>query len=219
MKYADIIRKIKAEYNPESLRGMAKFGINVDKAYGGSIPFLRKLAKQAGTDHELALKLWASGIHEARILAGFVDDPSKVTEGQLEEWVGDFDSWDLCDQVCSGLFDKTRFAYKKAFEWSSRKKEFEKRAGFVLMAALSVHDKTAEDYKFEAFLPVIRRESTDERNFVKKAVNWALRQVGKRNARLNASAIKTACEIGKIDSKAARWIASDALRELTKKRF
>jgi 3-methyladenine DNA glycosylase AlkD len=144
-----------------------------------------------------------------------IDAPEKVTEAQLERWVKDFDSWDVCDQDCSNLFDQTKFAHKKAVEWSKRREEFIKRAGFVLMAALAVHDKEADNEKFLRFLRVIKREATDERNFVKKAVNWALRQIGKRNLSLNKSAIMTGKEIQKIDSKSARWIASDAIRELT----
>ena len=137
----------------------------------------------------------------------------------METWVKDFDSWDVCDQVCSNLFDKTPFAYRKAIEWSKREEEFVKRAGFVLMATLSVHDKKADNKKFEQFFPIIKRESNDNRNFVKKAVNWALRQIGKRNLSLNKKAIKTAKEIQKMDSKSARWIASDALRELTSEKI
>ncbi|HEY4823209.1 MAG TPA: DNA alkylation repair protein, partial [Candidatus Bathyarchaeia archaeon] len=152
---------------------------------------------------------------EARILAGFVDDPKMVTEGQMESWAKDFDSWDVCDQVCSSLFDKTPFAHRKAVDWSGKKEEFVKRAGFVLMAALAVHDKKAGDDMFVRFLPIIKRESNDDRNFVKKAVNWALRQIGKRNLTLNSMAVRTAKEIQNLDSKAARWVASDALRELT----
>jgi 3-methyladenine DNA glycosylase AlkD len=144
-----------------------------------------------------------------------IDVPEKVTETQLERWVKDFDSWDVCDQCCSNLFDKTKFAHKKAIEWSKRREEFVKRAGFVLMATLAVHDKEADNQKFMRFLPIIKREATDERNFVKKAVNWALRQIGKRNSALNKIAIQTAKKIQKIDSKSARWIASDAIRELT----
>ena len=219
MNYNEVLQELRSKRNAESVRGMAKFGINTAKAYGVSIPKLRKLAKQIGRNHELALKLWSSEIHEARLLAGFIDEPSKVTEKQLEEWVKSFDSWDICDQVCSNLFDQTIFSYSKAFEWSKRQEEFVKRAGFVMMAALSVHDKRAKDKDFEEFLPVIKREANDDRNYVKKAVNWALRQIGKRDARLNRSAIDTAHEIEKMDSSAAKWIASDALRELTKKTF
>ena len=163
---------------------------------------------------KLAHDLWKTKIHEARILAGMIDEPEKVTEKQMEQWVKEFNSWDLCDQLCGNLFDKTRFAYKKIFEWSKREEEFVKRAGFVLIATLSVHDKRAKDKKFEQFFPIIKKHSIDERNFVKKAVNWALRQIGKRNISLNKKAIKVAREIQRIDSKSAQWIASDALREL-----
>lgn len=164
---------------------------------------------------DAALKLWKSGIHEARLLAGLVDNPQQVTEDQMEGWVKDFNSWDICDQVCSNLFDRTSFAYGKVLEWTSRDEEYVKRAGYALMAVLAVHDKKAGDEVFLAFLPIIKAGATDERNFVKKAVNWALRQIGKRNANLNKVAIKVAEEIHSIDSKSARWIASDALRELT----
>ncbi len=208
------IEKLKILANPEAVAGMARFGINPNNTYGVSIPALRKMARDIGRDHALAQELWQSGIHEARILAGMIDEPEKVTCEQMEEWAADFDSWDICDQMCSNLFDKTDFAYQKAHEWSSRKEEFVKRAGFVLMAALAVHDKRAGDEKFLEFLPVIKREAIDDRNFVKNAVNWALRQIGKRNLNLNRAAVETSKEIQGIDSKAARWIASDALREL-----
>jgi 3-methyladenine DNA glycosylase AlkD len=162
----------------------------------------------------MAKRLWASGIHEARILAGMVEVPEEVSEEQLESWVHDFDSWDVCDQCCNNPIYKTEFVHKKAYEWSHRRGEFEKRAGFVLMAVLAVHDKKASDDDFLGFLHVIKGESFDERNFVKKAVNWALRQIGKRNVNLNKAAIKTAREISKMDSPSAKWIAADALREL-----
>jgi len=193
---------------------MARFGINPKNTLGVSIPFLRKTARELGKGHGLALELWKSGLHEARILASMVDEPSKVSETQMERWVADFDSWDVCDQTCANLFDKTKHAYSKALEWPSRNREFVKRAGFVLMASLAVHDKTMSDGKFLRFLPIIVREASDDRNFVKKAVNWALRQIGKRNLRLNKAAKNTAKKIMKRNSKAARWIASDALREL-----
>jgi len=214
MTAEDILRKLKALSNERNRKGMARYGINTEKAFGISIPPLRELAKKIGKDHKLALKLWASGYHEARILASFIDEPSSVTEKQMEEWVRDFNSWDLCDQCCGNLFDKTPFAYSKAFEWSSRDEEFVKRAGFVMMATLAVHDKKAENDQFLDFLPIITKESLDKRNFVRKAVNWALRQIGKRNLILNKEAIKTADEICKISSKTAKWIATDALREL-----
>ena len=209
------LKQLKSLSDPEAVAGMARFGINPDNTLGVSIPAIRKMAKDVGKNHALAQKFWSSGIHEARILAGMVDDPGEVTVEQMERWASDFDSWDVCDQVCSNLFDKTRFAYQKAHEWSGREEEFVRRAGFVLMATLSVHDKKAGDDKFLEFLPLIKKGALDERNFVKKAVNWALRQIGKRNMDLNKAAIETANDIQKIDSKAAKWIASDALRELT----
>lgn len=215
MQYKEILKRLKSMSNPKAVAGMARFGINPKNTYGVSIPDLRKMAKEIGTNHSLAQKLWSSGIHEARILAGIIDDPKMVTEKQMEKWIKDFDSWDLCDQCCGNLFDKTDFAYQKAVKWSKRDEEFVKRAGFVLMACLAVRDKKAKDKQFEKFFPLIKKESTDNRNFVKKAVNWALRQIGKRNRNLNKTAVKTAKEIQKIDSKSAIWIASDAIRELT----
>ena len=214
MNAKSALAELKKHSNPKNVEGMARFGISSKNTLGISIPTLRGMAKKTGKDHELALELWDSGIHEARLLAGFIGESGKVTEKQLEKWVLEFDSWDVCDQVCSNLFDQTPFAWRKAVEWSSREEEFVKRSGFVLMACLSVHDKKASDADFEKFFPIIKRESGDRRNFVRKAVNWALRQIGKRNKKLNASAIKLAREIQKIDSKSAKWIANDALREL-----
>jgi len=211
----EILARLRSLSRPESLEGMSRFGIETKKALGVSIPKLRMLAKETGKDHELAQELWASGVHEARILAAMVDDPRKVSEEQMELWTGDFDSWDVCDQCCSNLFDKTSFARAKAVEWSEREQEFVKRAGFVLMATLAVHDKEARDDDFLQFLSIIKESCDDERNFVKKSVNWALRQIGKRNIRLNRAAVLLARDILKSKSKTAKWIASDALRELT----
>jgi 3-methyladenine DNA glycosylase AlkD len=215
MDYHEIINRLKALASPEAVKGMARFGINPENTYGISIPVLRKMAREIGRDHALAQELWSSGVHEARILASFIDDPRLVSEEQMDAWAADFDSWDVCDQCCANLFDKTEFAYRKAVEWAARDEEFVKRAGFALMACLAWHDKRAPDEAFLAFLPVIKRESADGRNFVKKAVNWALRHIGKRNAALNIMAIDAAKEIQAIGSKAGRWIAADALRELT----
>jgi len=215
MKYEEIMRRLKSLSDPSAVAGMKRFGISTDNTYGISTPNLRKISEEIGRDHQLAEQLWVSGIHEARILACMIDDARMVTEGQMEGWAKGFESWDVCDQCCGNLFDKTKFAYQKAKEWSSRKEEFVKRAGFVLMAELAVHDKKTADEEFLNFLPIIKRESVDDRNFVKKAVNWALRQIGKRNKNLNAEAIETANEILKIDSRSSRWIASDAVRELT----
>ncbi|MBI3740452.1 MAG: DNA alkylation repair protein [Chloroflexi bacterium] len=209
-----IMATLKRLRNPRNIAGMARFGINPKNTLGISIPKLRALAKEIGRDHALAQKLWASGIHEARILASMVDEPARVTPAQMDRWVRGLDSWDVCDNVCGNLFDKTPHAWKKAIAWSKRSREFEKRAGFALMAYLAWHDKHARDAQFEKFLPHLARGATDERNFVKKAVNWALRQIGKRNRALNRAAIRIAREIAQKDSRAARWIAADALREL-----
>jgi 3-methyladenine DNA glycosylase AlkD len=213
-KAGAVVENLRALESPEDKEGMARYGIKTDNAFGVSIYVLRKMAKDIGTDHDLALALWDTGIHEAQLLAGIVDDPAQVTERQMEQWVADFDSWDVCDQTCSNLFDRTPFAYRKAFEWAEDEREFVRRAGFVLMAALAVHDKKAGDEAFEQYYPVMKKFATDERNFVRKAVNWALRNIGKRNKTLNESAIGTAREIQAIGGKSARWIAADALREL-----
>ena len=215
MDCAEILARLRTLANPDNVAGMARFGINPENTLGIAIPVLRKLAKEAGRDHGLAQELWSSGIHEARILAAFVDDPRKVTPEQMEDWVQGFDSWDVCDQVSCNLFDRTPWAYEQAAAWSGRSEEFVKRAGFALMAALAWHNKKAPDDALAAFLPLIRREAGDGRNYVKKAVNWALRMIGKRSRHLNALALQTAQEIAQSDSKAARWVAADALRELT----
>jgi 3-methyladenine DNA glycosylase AlkD len=209
-----IIKNLKVLTNPANIEGMARFGISSNKTFGVSIPELRRIAKEAGKNHSLALDLWKSGYHEARILASLIDDPEKVTQGQMDKWAGNFDSWDVCDQCCSNLFDKTPYAYDKIKEWSSSKKEFVKRAAFALLAVMAVHDKKAEDKVFVKFFQLIKRESTDDRNFVRKAVNWALRSIGKRNESLRKEALKVSKEIQKIDSKTAKWIASDAIKEL-----
>ncbi len=214
-----ILAELQQRSNPENVAGMARFGINPQGTLGISIPVLRKIAKHHRKNHELALALWQSGIHEARILAGFIDDPLKVTPQQMDTWANDFDSWDVCDQVCMNLFDKTPYAYAKAVEWSSSDKTFVKRAGFALMASLAFHDKKAMDDQFEAFFPIILRESVDERNFVKKAVNWALRQIGKRNAALRTRAIEVAQQMSQLESKSARWNARDTIKELTQKKL
>ncbi|OGC38572.1 DNA alkylation repair protein [candidate division WWE3 bacterium RBG_16_52_45] len=212
--YVQVIQKLRSLKNPKNIEGMARFGINSKNTLGISIYDLRKIAKEIGKDHQLALKLWDSGIHEARILAGFVDEPEKVTEAQLEKWVKDFDSWDTVDQV-SELIAHTPFAVKKIPEWSRREEEFVRRTAFSLIAELAWWNKALTDRYFEQLFPLIKSASVDERNYVRKSVNWALRNIGKRNKALNRRAIAVAKEIRKIDSKSARWIAADALRELT----
>lgn len=214
MTFAEVMQELERNARPEALEGMAKSGINIESALGVSIPNLRKIAKTTGLDHPLAKELWKTGVHDARILASMIEDPARVTEALMERWVKKFDSWDLCDQCCMNLFRKTPFAWKKAFEWAVREEEFVKRASFSLVATLAVHDKETSAARFEEFLHVIEKASLDERNYVMKAVNWALRQIGKRDRRLNASAIRQARRIEKLDSTAAKWIATDALREL-----
>ncbi len=210
----DVIARLQSMSNHGNREGMARYGITVDKAFGVSMPELRALAKELNKDHELALALWDTRYHEAKILAGLIDDPRLVSEKQMDAWAAGFDSWDVCDQCCSNLFDRTQFAYGKALAWTQDEREFVRRAGYVMMATLAVHDKKAPDKVFELFFPFIVKGSLDERNFVKKAVNWALRQIGKRNAELNVKAIATAKQIQALDSKSARWIAADALKEL-----
>jgi len=248
-----------ASHDPKDLEGMARFGINVDKAWVISIPKLRTLAKEIKSSvtqsrakgpgsvvldsscglnddvarelHELALQVWNSGIHEAKILAGFIDDPKLVTEEQMETWVLDFDSWDVTDMICGNLFDRTPLAVQKAKEWSERTEEYVKRAGFVIMAGLAVHDKTMPDDQFLEFLEIIKRESGDNRNFVKKAINWALRAIGKsRNKELYWAAMETTnvilnemknsrgsfATLKDDNKKAMNFIAGDAIRELQK---
>lgn len=214
MQSQEILALLRKNSKPKNREGMARFGIDVRTALGVPLPFLHSVAKKAGKSHSLAAQLWASDIHEARLLACLVDEPALVTPKQMDSWTEDFTSWDLCDVCCANLFDKTPYAYDKTVAWSKRKEEFVKRASFALMAALAVHDKKSPDSSFENFLPMIERESTDDRNFVRKAVNWALRQIGKRNLRLNAKATACALRIRKKNSKAAKWIAADALREL-----
>jgi 3-methyladenine DNA glycosylase AlkD len=210
-----ILNYLKSVANPENVKGMAKFGINPENTLGIPVPVLRGLAKQYRKNHALAQELWGSGYHEARLMAAFVDDFEQVTEAQMENWVRDFNSWDVCDQVCSNLFDRTPWAYQKALEWSRQEEEFVRRAGFVMVACLAVHDKKAPDEKFIQFLPAIVEQAGDERNFVKKAINWALRQIGKRNIYLHAQALGLASDLANADNKTTRWIGRDALRELT----
>lgn len=214
-----ILTELRAQANPANVAGMARYGINPQGTLGISIPTLRAIAKRTGKDHALALELWESGLHEARILASLVDDPRQVDEAQAERWAAQFDSWDVCDQVCYNLFVAARFAWTKALEWPCRTEEFVKRAGFVVMAGLAVHDKKARDADFEPFFPLIVAESGDSRNFVRKAVNWALRGIGKRNRALNERALEVAHQIAQIDSKTARWIAADTIKELTSEKI
>ncbi|MBD3189363.1 MAG: DNA alkylation repair protein [Candidatus Heimdallarchaeota archaeon] len=209
-----ILYKLKQLGEKKSVKKMAKYGIAPEKIFGVRIPLLRALAKEMGTNHTLAFKLWNRGYRETRILASMIADPQKFTQKQMETWVKDFDYWEICDQCCINLFEKTPFAYQKCFEYSNRKEEYVKRTAFVLMARLAVSDKKADDGKFIPFFQVIKREATDNRRMVKKAVNWALRQIGKRSISLNKQALETAKEILQIKTQSAQWIAKDAIKEL-----
>jgi len=211
---AAALRELRELADPQVRRKLAYFGVKVPKAYGISAPVLNALARHIGRDQELAEQLWSSGIHEAKILAALIGESERVTATQMERWVRDFDSWDVVDAACCYLYAAAKPAWEKIYEWSTRRAEFPKRAAFSLAAYLSYKDKVAEDARFERFLSVIEREAHDERNFVRKAVNWALRNIGKRNLRLNAAAIRSAERIRQQNSRAARWIAADALREL-----
>lgn len=210
----EILSFLKSKGSPRNVAGMARYGIVARKAFGAPTTVITALARSIGKNHSLALDLWKTGVFDARILAAFVEEPDRVTQGQMEQWVSEFDNWAICDGVCLHLFDRTPHAHAKAIAWSARKKEFVRRAGFALMAVLAVHDKEAADRQFRRFLGIIARRVTDERTYVKKAVNWALRQIGKRNLALNQAAITAARGILTRDSPAARWIARDALREL-----
>ena len=215
MTCTEILQLLASRPDRHAVEGMARYGIVARKVYGGwSTPALKTLARQIGRHHALAQELWASEVFEARALATLVGDPAQVTRRQMDQWACDFDSWAICDGACINLFRYTPFAYQKCVEWSTRREEFVKRAAFALMAGLAVADKAARDEAFLRFLPLIKRAATDERNMVKKGVNWALRQIGKRNVRLNRSALAACREIHALESRAARWIASDARREL-----
>jgi 3-methyladenine DNA glycosylase AlkD len=219
MNESEVLRTLRQLSNPANVAGMARFGISPKNNLGITIVTLRTYAQKIGTDHSLAIQLWKSRIHDARLLASMIDDPEQVTERQMDTWAQEFDSWDICDQCCNNLFQKTPFAHKKAHEWSTQEKEFVKRAGFTLIAVLAVHDKKATDGQFLTFFPRIKKGATDNRNYVKKAVNWALRQIGKRNPSLHEKALKLAYGLKQIDSPAARWIAADAIRELASEKI
>lgn len=209
-----IFEKLKSKSRKDQLEGMSRYGINIDKRLGVSIPDIRKIAKEFGKNHKVALELWNIGFADAKITAALIDEPDKVTEDQMEEWVKDIDSWDVCDQICMNLFDKTPLAWKKIIDWSKRDEEFVKRTAFSLLACLAWHDKNADDTKFIDYFPLIKRNATDDRNYVKKAVSWALRHIGKRNLNLHKAALKLASEIKQIDSKTSRWIGSDVIKDL-----
>ena len=210
-----VLSLLKRNARKSVLDGMARYGIPSDKALGVSVGDLKKLAKPLGRNHELAAALWDTGWYEARMLAAFVDDPAQVTPAQMDRWCRDFDNWAICDTACFHLFDRTPHAWSKVTQWSGRREEFVKRAAFALLWGLTVHDKQAGDERFIEGLRLVERAATDDRNFVKKAVNMALRATGKRNAALNAAAVAVAERLGRSPDAAARWVGKDALRELT----
>jgi 3-methyladenine DNA glycosylase AlkD len=210
----EVVEELRTAADASRKPGMARVGIKIEHALGVSIPDCRRIARPHRLDHPLALDLWKTRIHEARILAGMVDDPAEVTEAQMEDWVVEFDSWDLCDQVCSNLFGRTPHAFDAAGAWMARPEEFVKRAGFTLLAERAVRDREHGDDFWRSWFAAIREGALDERNYVKKSVNWSLRQIGKRNLTLNAAAIEEAERLRDSDSRSARWIANDALREL-----
>lgn len=210
-----VVAELKKYYNPVNIEGMKRYGIEVSTAFGVNAPTIRAIAKSIGRNHNLALQLWDCGVHEAKHIAALTADPKLTTKSLMNKWVRDFKSWDICDSTCSNLFRKTDFAVDKIFEWAERKDEFIRRAGFSLMAYVAVHHKKREDKEFLQFFPLLKKHSVDERNFVKKAVNWALRSIGKRSRYLNKEALELARDIKNIDSKSARWIANDAISELT----
>lgn len=213
-KTAEAVAWLRSRGNEKFRAGLARYGLPTEKAFGVPVAVIQKYGKTLGRDHDLARALWKTGWTDARMLAAFVGDPAMVTPAEMDAWCRDFDSWGIVDTMCFKLWDQSPHAWKKAAQWTTRKPEFEKRAGFVLMACLAAHDKTASDRQFLAFLPLIERGATDDRNFVKKGVSWALRHIGHRGATLHAAAIRTAERLAKADDATKRWVGKDALRDL-----
>jgi 3-methyladenine DNA glycosylase AlkD len=209
-----ILREMRAIANPVVRDGMRRFGIHDTRAVGLTVPQIRAIARRIGKNQPLAEQLWQSSVHEARVLAALIGDPQAITRSTMDRWTRDFASWDICDACCCNLFDRSPFAWQKIPKWAHSSREFVRRAAFATLAALAVHDKTAPDQLFLDALPLIERYCFDDRNFVRKGVNWALRNIGKRNARLGFAAIACAERVRTQNSRAARWIAADALREL-----
>jgi 3-methyladenine DNA glycosylase AlkD len=197
-----------------TVAGMARYGIRAERAFGVTMGTLVSLKKRLGQDHALSLALWESGWYEARLLAALVGDPERVTRRQMNAWAHGFENWADCDTVCFKLFDRTPFAWEKGRQWSKSPREFVKRGGFVLMACLALHDKAAPDKSFLSLLPLIEKGAHDDRNFVKKGVNWALRSIGRRNLALNAAARRVAKRLVLSEEASCRWVGKDALREL-----
>lgn len=216
MNQAEVMAWLERSGSAKAVAGLARYGLPTEKAYGVSVAVLRAQAKRIGKDHPLALKLWDSGWLEARLLASLIADPAALTPAQMEQWCRGFDNWGVVDTACFALFDRSPHAWKKVAPWVKRRDEFQKRAGFVLMACLAAHDKQAADAAFQKFLPMIENGASDERNFVKKGVSWALRHVGHRNAALHAAAVATAKRLARSENATERWVGKDALRDITR---
>lgn len=212
---SDILAWLKRRGTKRNRDGMARYAIVAPKVFGVSVADLRDLSKELGRDHALASALWKSGWYEARMLTAFVDEPARVTPAQMDRWARDFDNWAICDALCFHLFDRTPHAWSKIERWSRRREEFVRRAAFALLASVALHDKGAPDARFVRALPLIERAASDDRNFVKKAVSWALRSIGRRNVALNRKAVAVSRRLIATDEPAARWVGRDALRELT----
>lgn len=211
----DTVAELRRLSDPDVVEGRARFGINPKRSLGVSMPMLRAMAKRLGRDQKFAEGLWATGIHDARLLAAFTGEPQVITSATMDRWTQQFDTWDICDACCGSLFDKTRFAYAKPWQWAESEREFVRRAAFSMIAWLTVHDKRAGDEQFLEYLPLIRQYASDNRNFVKKAIDWALRNIGKRNEALREAALETAYEIRREeDTPGGRWVSRVAIREL-----
>lgn len=210
----EVLDWLKKTGSPKAAAALARYGLPTDKAFGISVAALKKYAKEIGPDHALALKLWDTGWLDARILAAFLGEPDRLTLSQMNAWCRDFDNWGTTDTACFALFDRSPLAWTVVPKWVSEQGEFQKRAGFVMIACLAAHDKTARDAAFLKCMALIEKGASDERNFVKKGVSWALRHLGHRNAGLHAAAVKTATRLSKSSDATERWVGKDALRDL-----
>jgi 3-methyladenine DNA glycosylase AlkD len=210
-----VVASLKRVATKKTRDGMARYGIPSDKAFGVPVGKIQQLAKRLGRNHDLAIALWDTGWYEARMLAAYLDEPERVTPAQMERWCRDFDSWAICDTVCFVLFDRSPHAFDKVEEWCDRREEFQKRGAFALLACLALHDKSAPDAAFARYLPLVERAASDERNFVKKGVSWALRAIGRRTLALNKAAVAVARRLAASPQAAAQWVGKGALKELT----
>jgi 3-methyladenine DNA glycosylase AlkD len=212
----DVLAWLERTGSPKAVAGLARYGLPTTNAYGIAVGTLRAQAKKIGRDHELAMQLWKTGSLEAQILASFLGDPTRLTLAQMNAWCRDFDNWGTTDTACFALFDRSPLAWQVVAPWCKQRGEFQKRAGFVMMACLAAHDKTAPDAAFLKFFPIIEKGAADDRNFVKKGVSWGLRHLGHRSAALHAAALKTATKLSKSENATERWVGKDALRDITR---